>query len=187
MRVTILFLMLAGGAFCAQQIQFPPSFDKLAEKASETVEVTLDANTLKFASRFMNSQDKDEAKAKSIIQGLNGIWVRSFKFDKPGEYSAADIEAIRNQLKTPGWIPMVKVRSRKEGDNVDIFFRTSGENITGLLVLSAEPTELTVVNIDGKISPEDMEELGGQFGIPKIKTGEPAKSAPKGGAGKNDD
>ena len=36
------------------------------------------------------------------------------------------------------------------------------------MVITAEPKELTVVNLTGSISPEDLKALGGQFGIPKV-------------------
>jgi hypothetical protein len=36
------------------------------------------------------------------------------------------------------------------------------------VVIAAEPLELTIVNIDGPIRPEDLAKLGGQMGVPRI-------------------
>src|ERR1700729_350613 len=70
--------------------------EKLASKADEVVDVTLDGPTLKFAERFMESdKDDDDAEALNIIKKLTGIYVKSFEFDKPDQYSEADVEAIR--------------------------------------------------------------------------------------------
>jgi hypothetical protein len=37
----------------------------------------------------------------------------------------------------------------------------------GLVVLSEEPRELVLVHLDGPINPEDLDDLSGNFGIPK--------------------
>jgi len=42
-----------------------------------------------------------------------------------------------------------------------------------LVVLSAEPKELTVVNIDGPIDPEQLSELSGHMGIPSFGRSKP--------------
>ena len=139
-------------------------FSGLMPKATGHVEVTLDASLLQMATRFMSGKDPDEAKAKSLIAGLKGIYVRSLTFAKPGEYSRADVEKIRAQLK--GWSPIVSVHEADE--DTGIYVKTDGEKIQGLVILSAEPTELTLVNIVGSIKPEDLKELGGKFGIPDV-------------------
>lgn len=171
------------------EIKLPPGLEALAKKASETVEVNLDGSMLKFASKFMDASDADEAKALKVVKGLRGIHVRSYTFDNEGEYSMADVQQIRTQLQGPGWMPMVKVRSKKAEGNADIFLRMVNDQVTGLFILSAEPKELTVVSIDGTIDPNDIGALGGQFGIPKLKDRDkPSGSAGKSGAsGKNDE
>jgi hypothetical protein len=51
---------------------------------------------------------------------------------------------------------------------VDIYADTRGDAITGLLIISAEPKEFTVVNIVGPVDLEKLAGLEGQFGIPHI-------------------
>jgi hypothetical protein len=162
-------LLLAATALPAQDIKMPASIEALARKASESVEVNLDGTMLRFASKFMDPDDADEAKALNVVKSLRGIVVRSYTFDKKGEYSMSDVQQIRSQLEGPGWTPLVKVRSKKAEGNADIFLRMVNDKVTGLFILSAEPKELTVVGIDGTIDPNDIEVLGGQFGIPKMK------------------
>ncbi len=142
--------------------------DKLAAKADQVVEVTLDERLLKAAIKFLDSNNPTEAKIKEIVSGLKGVYVRVFEFEKPGEYSPADIERIRSQLRAPGWQKMVGVYSRRGGDNVDVHVKMNGENITGLAIIAADPTQLTVVNIMGPIDLEKLRQLEGQFGIPKL-------------------
>jgi hypothetical protein len=45
------------------------------------------------------------------------------------------------------------------------------DHIGGLVILAAEPKELTVVDIVGSISLEDLSALGGHFGIPDVEVG----------------
>ena len=65
--------------------------EKLADKAAEVVDVTLDGALLQLASKFMSDKrGQGEAAAKDFIQHLQGIYVKSFEFDKDGEYSQGD-------------------------------------------------------------------------------------------------
>jgi hypothetical protein len=145
------------------------NLSKLADKADEVVDVTLDGPTLKFAEKFMQSDEdeKDDAEALKIIRGLTGVYVKSFEFDKPDEYSDADVDAIRAQLKGPGWSKMVDVHSKRDHELDEVYIMTdpSGKNL-GLAVIAAEKDELTVVNIVGPIDMDHLADLQGKLGIP---------------------
>jgi hypothetical protein len=77
------------------------------------------------------------------------------------------MQALREQLKSPGWARIVGVKSIK-GDNTEIYLLKSGDQIGGLVLLDAEPKELTIVHIDGSINPEDLSRLSGHMGIPDL-------------------
>ncbi len=139
-------------------------FSSLAPKASQAVQVNLDSSMLQMAARFLNDKTPDEAKVKNLVTGLNGVYVRSFTFDKPGEYSTADVEKIRAQLK--GWKEVVSVRGPKE--TTGIYLKSDGQKIQGLVVIAAEAQQLTLVNIVGAIQPEQLKDLSGKFGIPDL-------------------
>jgi len=148
--------------------------DKLASRAAQTVEVSLDERLLRIAAKFLRSEDPDEARIKELVAGLKGVYVRVFEFENSGEYLAADIEALRSQLQVPGWTKIVGVRSKRDGQNVEVYLKYQGDNVSGLAILAVEPKELTVVNIVGPIDLEKLSQLEGQFGIPKLgleKTG----------------
>lgn len=151
----------------AQDIKIPVNLDRLAEHATETVDVSLDASMLQLASKFLSKDDPDQVHVKQLVSKLKGVYVRSFEFDKDGQYSRSDLDAIRAQLKTPNWTRIVGVKSTK-GDNSEVYLKKNGDQIGGLVVLNAEPKELTVVAIDGAIDPEELSELGGHMGIPKL-------------------
>jgi len=172
MRRTLLSVaaVLAFGA-CgfAQDIKIPVNIDKLAKKASEVVDVNLDGPMLKFASKFLSSEEEDDVEAQQLIKNLKGIYVRSFEFDKPGEFTDTDVEEVRAQLKAPTWVRPINVRSKKDGEKVDVFFKMEGDNVMGLAIIAVEEKELTIVNLVGPIDPEKLSNLSGHFGIPKVE------------------
>ncbi|HTB19365.1 MAG TPA: DUF4252 domain-containing protein [Bryobacteraceae bacterium] len=154
----------------AQELKIPASLDRLAAKATEVVDVTMDANLLQLAGRFLSDKNPDDAQVKKLIEGLKGIYVRSFEFAKQGEYQDSDVEPVRAQLHTPAWSRIVGVRSQKSNENSEVYVKTGNGKIGGLAILVTEPKQLTIVSIEGSIDPDQLGQLGGHFGIPKIDT-----------------
>ena len=158
-----LLLLLIPSVLAAQPLKLE-GLEKLASKAKESVNVSLDASMLRLASRFLTNDGPEEAQVKKLVAGLKGLYVRSFEFSKEGQYQESDVEAIRNQLRDPKWKRVVEVRGR---ESADICIRQEGENYTGMAIISAEPTELTVVYVDGPIDLDGLTKLAGSFGIPE--------------------
>jgi hypothetical protein len=153
------------------------SLDHLAPKASEAVDVNIDERLIKVAVKMFSDHDADEKEVKQLVAGLKGIYVKSFEFDADGQYSAADVESIRTQLRAPGWTRLINVTSKKEG-SVEVYMLMNGEQIGGLVVLSADDKELTVVNIVGPVDLEKLAKLEGQLGVPDLGI-EPTKAKTK--------
>jgi Domain of unknown function (DUF4252) len=175
----VMAASLAVPVFALEDVKMPVNLERLAAHATESVDVTLDASMLQFASKFLSKDDPDEVQVKKLVSKLKGVYVRSFEFDKEGQYSASDLESVRAQLKTPAWSRIVGVKSTK-GENSEVYLLKHGDEIGGLVVIAAEPKELTIVHIDGPINPEELSELGGHMGIPKIsKDGSKVVKSPK--------
>ena len=176
---TLAAVLLAGPSFAQTKGRLNlPEFAALADKASETVTVTMDSNLLGFAARFLSSEDPEQAKAKKLASSLTGIYVQHFTFETDYAYPKADIESVRRQLNAPGWSRIVEARSKKENTNVDVFLLVSGDKVQGLAVIASEPREFTIVNIVGNIDLEQLHDLEGNFSIPKlgIETAKPPAS-----------
>lgn len=148
------------------QINMNIDLSALEAKADEVVDVTLDGPMLRLASKFMSNKDPDEAAARSLIEGLTGIYVRSFEFDKDGAYDMHIAEKFRSQIGA-GWQRIVSVRSKTK-ENTEIWIKPAGDKIGGLVIIAAEPDEFTVVNLVGTIDLDRISELNGNFGIPKL-------------------
>jgi len=169
MRKFVLALTLTLAAAipaAAQRINI--DFPDLEERADEVVDVTLDASMLKLASKFLSGSDPDERAIRDMVNGLTGIYVRSYTFSKENEYDRKLIDRVRAQLG-PSWKPLVTVRSKKR-ENVNIMADMRGEKVYGLVIIAAEPRELTLVNIVGNIDIDRLSRLEGEFGIPRITT-----------------
>src|SRR5215203_495797 len=92
------------------------SLDHLASKASQTVDVNIDERLMRMAAKLLSDKDADEKEVKQLVANLKGIYVKSFEFELDAQYSAADVDAIRTQLRGPGWSRLLNVTSRKEGN-----------------------------------------------------------------------
>lgn len=171
-RIVIALGLLAAAAVLAhgQAPAFPVTLEKqLASRATNYTEVSLDKNMLAFASKFLNGKDEDDAEAKRLISRLDGVYVRTYEFDKPGQFTPEDLEAIRREIQGSQWTSLVKERSKNGTDDSDVFLKMINGEVQGLFVLNAEAKELNFVYILGPIHPEELSELGGNLGIPKIK------------------
>lgn len=178
-KLSVLFA-LAVRMWAQQGFDFK-SLDKLDAIAKNRTKVTLDADMLRLAAGFLGNdkEDKDAAAIKSLVANLKGIYVRTYEFDKDGQYSQADIEPLRAYLKQQQWSKIVESQEDKELSEVYIQ-PLAGDRFGGVAILDLEPRELTVVYINGPMTIGDLEKLSGNMGIPEIdlKTKKPATLAP---------
>jgi len=165
------FILAAGLAAIpalAQTDELPapsPVEKELAARASDVTEVTLGKNMLAFAAKILNSKDEDDAQVRKLIEGLQGIYVREYEFDKEGEYSAEQVDQLRKYFETNEWSSLVKSRERKSGESTDVMVKLVNGESHGLFILSAEPKELAIVLILGPIRMEDLAKLRGVGGL----------------------
>ena len=164
-----LFLLL--GLTLTLQAQQPFDFhtlDKLDALTDHKTKITLDPDMLRLAARFIGvDNDKDAASLLSLVGNLKGVYVRTYEFDKDGQYSLTDIEPLRAYLKQQQWSRIVE---SQEGKNIDEVYiqPLPGDRFGGVAIVSAEPRELTIVYISGVMSMGDLEKLEGNMGIPDI-------------------
>jgi len=172
MKNGIAILVLGAAAFTApalaqnSPLPLPPPVEKeLAARASNVTEVTLGKNMLGFAAKFMDSKDHDEAATRRLVEGLDGIYVREYEFDKEGQYSVEEIEKLRAYFATSEWSPIVRERDKRSGETTDVMMKMVNGESRGMFILSAEPKELTIVLILGPISTDDLSKLKGLSGL----------------------
>jgi len=182
----VLGALVCAAAVAAAQdspLPLPPAVEKeLAARASDVTEVTLGKNMLGFAAKFMDGKDQDEAATRKLIEGLQGIYVREYEFDKEGEYSMEQIEQLRKYFETSEWSPIVRERERKGRETTDVMVKMVNGESHGIFVLEAEPKDLTIVLILGPVRVEDLGKLKGIGGLGSLgNVQKDLKSGKKGG------
>jgi hypothetical protein len=172
MQNPIIVLVLGAAALAVpalaqtSPLPLPPAVEKeLAARASDVTEVTLGKNMLAFAAKFMNGKDKDETATRQLIEGLDGIYVREYTFDKEGEYSTEQIDQLRKYFETSEWSPIVRERERKNSESTDVMVKQVNGETRGMFILNVEPKELSIVLILGPVRMEDLGKLKGIGGL----------------------
>lgn len=174
-NVSFRSFALAGALACATALVPAPVYaqgpqlkldqlDRLASRAKETVNVSLDQSMLQAAGGFLSGQpNTDNDAVKEVLSGLKGIYVRTFEFDSDNAYTESDLESVRSQLTAP-WSRMVSVREKSE--SVDVYMWPQNNQAGGMAVIVADRRELVVVNIVGTINLSQLAALGGKLGVP---------------------
>ena len=172
MKNGIAVLVLGAAALAAPAVAqnsplpLPSPVEKeLAARASNVTEVTLGKNMLAFAAKFMNGKGPDDAATRHLIEGLDGIYVRDYEFDKEGQYSMVDIDKLRQYFETSEWTPMVHEHDKKSGETTDVMMKVVNGETRGMFILDAEAKELSIVLILGPINMDDLHKLSGIGGL----------------------
>ena len=180
-KLAALAVLLVLGATATALAQNPriqtSQLDVLAAKASETVDVNIDESLIALTTKFLSDKDDDEKKVKELVSGLKGVYVKSFEFEAEGQYTDADLESVRSQLRNPAWSRIISAKSKKDG-TIEVYLMHAGGQISGLALLAAELKQITVINIVGPVDLEKLTDLQGQFGIPELGL-EDSKPKPK--------
>jgi hypothetical protein len=165
MKRLLILLAVAVCAFAAPPFDFK-LLDKLGANAKSSNNITLDGPVLKMAGGLVG-KSKDGESVKSLIAGLKGIYIRSYEFDAEGQYNEGDLEPLRTWLDSQHWSKIVDTKSGREKASIYILPMPDGQ-FGGLAIVAAEAKEVSVVFIDGQISPDDIGKLGGNLGIPDL-------------------
>jgi len=166
MKKTFALLALALPLIAQEGFDFK-TLDKLGANSRNHTNITLDGDMLKLASGFLGS-GKDSDSLKPLVDSLKGVYIRSFEFDRDGQYNEADLDPLRAYLKQMQWNRIVESREGKEVSEIYLQTR-SASRVGGLAIIAAEAREVTVVYISGDIKPEDIQKLSGTMGIPDIR------------------
>ena len=166
MRLLVLFGIAA--LSYAQELDWKP-IEHLAAKASDSVDVHLDGSLLKLAAGFLSGDKADEAQVRKLVAGLTGVYVKSYEFNKAGEFTSADVEAIRSQVKPPAWSRVLSAKSQKDGENTEVYLRAAAnDQVGGLVIITSEAKQLTFVQVTGTIRLSDLGSLSAIPGVPEF-------------------
>lgn len=146
------------------------SLERLAPKAAESVNIEIDGFLITFAGSILSDGDADERAVKELVSGLRGVYVRSYEFKSSGQFADADVAALREQLRAPGWSRVMDVKKRGlDFGDAEVYLATAAGRVEGFALLVVEPRELTVVNIVGSLDLDKLRRLGDTLNLPRIR------------------
>jgi hypothetical protein len=169
-KLMLMTWILAAGTCIAQQIDVT-ALDQFASKATNKTEINLDAATLQAASGFLNENRRDEAAVRAASKNLKAIFVRSYEFNQAGSYKLDDLKPLFDQLKAPDWSRFLQ--NQEDGEQTEIWMHKTNGVADGILLISAEQEELTVINIVGSANLADLAAFG-NLDPSTITNGQPA-------------
>ena len=158
-RFALACLLLPAVASAADAKLKLPEFRGLAEKATESVNISLNPWLLRTMAAFMDENDADEAATRKLLSGIKSIEVRNYEFAGDFAYSAADLDAVRKQLAGPGWSRLVQVHDTKKNEDVDVCLLIEDGHTNGFALIASQPREFTIINIVGSFNIEDLPRL----------------------------
>ena len=145
------------------------SLDRLAPKAEESVNIEIDGFLIRFAGSILSDKDPEEQAVKELVEGLKGVYVKSYEFKAEGQFAEADVSAVREQLRAPGWARLVDVESRGlDFGGAELYVASAGGRVEGLALLVVGPRELTVINIVGTVDVDKLKKLGDTLNLPRV-------------------
>jgi hypothetical protein len=158
--MTWILIAAAMPALAQQNFDFK-SLDKIGANATGSTNISLEGDTLKLATSIFGGDT-------GPLKNLTGVYVRTFEFDKTGQYKDTDLAPLRAYVNSLKWN---KIVDTKESDETsEIYVKPLPDNkLGGLAIISAEPNEVTVVFINGSLNMSDIPKLSGNLGIPDLR------------------
>ena len=150
--LTLTAALAFAAALPAQKLEL--KLDHLITLAKEHTVVDMDGAQIRAA---LAAAPAGAEKAKAQAEGIESLTVRSFEFENEGAYKPSDLEDVRRQLSAPGWSRIISTRESRE--SVDVYLLMKEGGMGGIAVLSAEPKELTIVHILGKLNARDLQAM----------------------------
>jgi hypothetical protein len=169
----VLASMTAVGGICRARV--PQASVQTVAAAEPQVKDDLFAGTEKFerGATDVTNINLDPSKLglvggdkSGLAQKMNFVVVHSYRYPKPGMYKMEDVEPYRQKLRTGNWNCFVHVTESTTGKSTDICSRPAANNQGNeMVIMNAEPMELTFIHLGGNASLADLEKLGALNGI----------------------
>lgn len=130
--------------------------EKFAKWASDVTEVNLDPS-------MMGMIPGGKSGGPDLARKMRFMVIHTYTYDKPGMYSMEDVAAYQKKLVDGTWSCSIHVRDKS--GSTDICSRaTSDHKGTEMVIIAAEPKELTFIHMSGQMSLDELSRMGGSTG-----------------------
>jgi hypothetical protein len=174
----------------AQDARLRLDVGDLASRAKEVVNITVDKDTMGWATQAFGSKGGDAAELRDLMTELDGIYVQVLEFEKDQAPSWEELSkltsGVRRKIDGPQWTPIVSVDERKKDGRSEMvrisLFKDASGQPGGLAIFVLEPNEVVLVNLVGRVRLDQLNRLGKALGKPGMfgpMGGEPGKQKGK--------
>jgi hypothetical protein len=182
--VTLGFIAALAAPAAANDARLKLELGDLAARAKEAVNITVDRNTLDWASKAIAEKGGDEAELRQLMTELEGIYVQVLEFDKATAPTKAELQAatkgVLAKLEGPGWNSVISMT----GDEIVriSLFTDAANKPGGLALFVVDDDEVVLINIVGPVKLEQLGRIGAALGKPgmfgPLAGGDAAKAEP---------
>lgn len=131
-----------------------------------SLEVNLLGPMLRLVAAAETEEDPEFA---ALVSRLEAVRVQQASLDGlDRERLRSGIRQATDALAASGWQSMLKMRDGEE--EIQIFLREIEDRIVGLTILALEGEEITLVNLVGEVSLENLDGLARNFGIQGLES-----------------
>jgi len=154
----ILILSLGTGCgFTAGGLKNDPGYAAFSYpafwEADKEVSISLGPTIMGFARTFIQ-EDEEFA---HLIKDVKGLHLRVYNVEDNLEMISNYVDESALLLNQTGWETLVIVHD--ETEHVAVMVKMDEDEIQGLVVLVAEPTEAVFINVIGNIKPEALQPI----------------------------
>ncbi len=167
------FVALLAAPLRAGDLRLELDVGDLVARAKETVNITVDKNTLEWAAAAIAEKGGDAAELRQLMTELDGVYVHVLEFDKEAPPDWSEIkkatEGVIAKLDGPEWSPIISVTERGEdgGEMVRVGLHIDDAGKPGgLAILVLDRAEIVLVNIVGSVKLEQLARIGAALGKP---------------------
>lgn len=150
---------------------FPFAELGLFSRDDASVEINLQGPLLRMVAGATRGDDPGFA---SVIANLQSIQLRVFPVAATAQESVkGKVGRATRWLEDRGWMPTLRVK--ENGSESYIYLKEADGKIQGLTLLALDGDEATVINIVGRIDPEQIGRLAQTLNMPQLDKAAPPK------------
>lgn len=155
----------------------------LANQPASHTAFSFDRTMMQVAQALLQTGGMSSERAAAA---LTGISVDNYHYSERAFYTPEAMSAIIASYRAAGWKHLVNANQTPErsaqprGAITDLWLHNSGPNISGVVVLTRSPRDMSIIQITCDLRPLDLVHLSGHFGIPKVDPNAVMVPAPDG-------
>lgn len=183
--ILAVYTLLPGSpaANAQQPAGIQDAWTALADQPASHTAFSFDRSMMQAAESLLESGGMSPERAAAA---LTGISVDNYHYTEPAFYTPEAMSAIIAGYHAAGWKHLVNANqspqssAQPRGVITDLWLHNSGPNISGVVVLTRSPRDMSVIQIACDLRPLDLVHLSGHFGIPKVDPNAVMVPAPDG-------